>query len=169
MRMASPAPRCPSSFITSSRCLRARISEYSARTKNALSATSSAVAVRARAVMCPARGYFGACRRRSREGERLPDPADRSTGEEYLRRAVALVLPCRPEGSPRDGERRAPLVPGLLAAVIDTHGRAAGRREDVALAAPVVLPGDDRPGAGANYRGRERVDVPALGAVDHRR
>src|SRR3954451_24179803 len=103
----------PSSFMASRRWRRARISEYSAMTKNALSATSSAVATRASAVTQLARGYFGECRRRSRGSEVLPDPADRGTGEEYLRRPVALVLPGHQHVAPAHGERRAPLVPGL--------------------------------------------------------
>src|SRR3954470_10598831 len=125
MRIARPGPRRASSLITSSRCRRARISEYSARTKNALSATSSAVATRASAVMRPARGYFGACRRRSREVGHLPDPADRSTGEEYLRRAVTLVLPCRDDVVARDREGWTPLVEGFLAGVVHADRRAA--------------------------------------------
>ena len=40
---ASPAPRCPSSRITSSRARRERTSAYSAITKNAFSAISTAV------------------------------------------------------------------------------------------------------------------------------
>src|SRR4051812_19030869 len=133
MWIARLAPRRPSSLITSSRCRRARTRQDSPMTKKALRATSSAGGERGRAGMGPARSYFGACRRRSREVGHLPDPADRSTREEYLRPAVTLVFPCRDDVVARDREGWTPLVERFLAGVVDADRRAAARGQDVAL------------------------------------
>src|SRR3954451_1053381 len=123
MCSVSGAPRSPSSSIASRRRRRERTREYTAITKNPLSAIRTAVMKSARAVTRgarPARDYFGECRRRScrSTGGKVPTGATRSgralhlASESVDRRRELMVVLGHAAGAVRR-QRQRDVVPAV--------------------------------------------------------